>query len=317
MTYEEMIKTECTDERYEAWTDYRNSLTDYIIHGIGHYYRKEKIKELGVRRLPGEVSIEQLIEEQQMKPVVAIWGAGGGNDIDLPKLSQYFRLVLIDHNTEQLRKTCERFGLMEPDCTCVDLQFWDISDDDYKMLEAMLRDGLSDDALISYTNEIIMRMQGHEYRTLPKFDFSVCVGLASQLNSRLGMLFTIHGRSGTLLDYLKEINDIAVNKLADTISVMTRHAMMFGYEITALTSGEKMLADLLTYEPEEWIEKDVWPPHDLTTDVSGNDNLSDWICESIADGLIVPQNYETIVWPFAKEKHFIMLFGYFIKTHMI
>lgn len=317
MNYEEMIKTECTDERYDAWTDYRNALTEYIIQGIGHHYRKEKIKTLGVRRLPADVCIDTLFEEQVAKPVVAIWGAGGGNDIDLPKLAKYFKLVLIDHNMEQLQKTRTRFGLTEEQCSCVDMQFWDISQDDYKMLEAMLVDGLSDEDIIAYVDEIIMRMQTHEYRKLPKFDFSVCVGLASQLNSRLGMLFTIHGRSGKLTDYVRGLNDIAVNKLADTIFVMTKNALMYGYEITSLKKTDTLLADLLTYEPEEWVERDEWPPHDLTTIVSGNDNLSEWISENLMNGLIEPQNYETVVWPFAEKKHYIMMFCFLTKKSNI
>ena len=317
MTYEQMITTENTDERYEAWSTYRNALTDYIISGIEHYYRKAKIQSLGVRRLPGNVGLEQLLEEQATKPVVAIWGAGGGNDIDLPRLAKYFKLVLIDHNLEQVKRTCKRFGLTEEQCVCVDLQFWDITDDDYKMLEAMLQDGCSDADIESYMNEIILHMQTHEYVKLPKFDFSICVGLSSQLNSRLAMLLTLHNRGMELVDYMNELNAIAVEKLADTVYVMTRHAIMYGYEVTQLKPTEKMLADLLTYEPEEWVQKDVWPPHDLTTNISGNDNLSEWICASIKESVLEPQDYETIVWPFAYNKHYIMLLCFFSKKNKI
>ena len=42
MIFEEMIKTECTDERYEAWEKYRDSLTDFILDGIEHYYEKRE-----------------------------------------------------------------------------------------------------------------------------------------------------------------------------------------------------------------------------------------------------------------------------------
>ena len=311
MIFEEMIKTECTDERYEAWEKYRDSLTDFILDGIEHYYRKKKIKSMGVRRLSAEIGLESLLSEQKNKPTVAIWGAGGGNDIDLPRLAKYFHLVLIDHNLEQLQNTCERFGLTEQQCSCVDLQFWHISIADYKRIEAMLVEGSSDEIIIRTINEIIMRMPLYEYAKLPKYDFSICVGLASQLNARLAMLFTLHGRGTEFSDYLLELNDIAVNKLADFIYNITKNTVMFGYEVTTLKNTEAMLADLLTYEPEEWEQKKEWPPHSLISDISGNDILSEWICENIKEGNITADSFETLVWPFAAQKQFIMLFCYF------
>lgn len=323
MKYDEMIQTECTDERYEAWTEYRNMLTKHIMDGVGHYYRKEKLNELGARRLPKAYHVEELLSEQTRKPTLAIWGAGGGNDMDLPRLANDFRIVLIDHNMEQLQKTCKRFELTKEQCICVDLKFWDITDDDYRMLEAMLKDGCMEEELVSYLYELVEAMPQYNYEELPKFDFSVCVGLASQLNARLATLFSLYGRgqkremvgetmqSARLFDFMQELNRLAVYRLADAIFTMTGNAILFGYEVMSIEKKNESLVKRLVYESEAWERGDTWPPFDLTTEISGNDVLSRWIEERVCMGKIVPQRQETMVWPFFDQRHYLMLIGSF------
>lgn len=306
MTYEQMIKTECTDERYDAWSEYRSKLTDYILESAEHFYRKEKLKKLGLRRLPAGETFESLVKEQSVRPTLAIWGAGGCNDIDIVRLATHFRLVLIDHNMEQLQKTRMRFGLSEMQCACVDLQFWDITDDDYKMVEAMLKDGMPDEAIVEYVDTIVAGMQAHAYEMLPKFDFSICVGLASQLNARLGMLLTLYERSGILVDYVKRLNALAVGKLTDAIEQMTKCTIVFGYEVKQLADGESIFTD-----QEAWSEECSWPPENMYSEVSGNDFLSDHLAKAIVEKKFCAQSYEILTWPFADERNYLMIFGAF------
>ena len=59
-------------------------------------------------------------------PVLAIWGAGRSNDIDLARLAERFKLVLIDRDAEGLAQACKTYGLEETDAICVDLPFWNV-----------------------------------------------------------------------------------------------------------------------------------------------------------------------------------------------
>ena len=76
-----MIETENSDPMRTAWTDYRQTLTSYVLEGIESYYRRAHLARQGKLRdqaftLEADVPLEA-------KPVVAIWGAGRCNDLDL------------------------------------------------------------------------------------------------------------------------------------------------------------------------------------------------------------------------------------------
>ena len=85
MIYEKMIETENSDLMRAAWTDYRQTLTSYVLEGIESYYRRAHLARQGKLRdqaftLEADVPLEA-------KPVVAIWGAGRCNDLDLEMLA--------------------------------------------------------------------------------------------------------------------------------------------------------------------------------------------------------------------------------------
>lgn len=93
-----MIETENSDPMRTAWTDYRQTLTSYVLEGIESYYRRAHLARQGKLRdqaftLEADVPLEA-------KPVVAIWGAGRCNDLDLEMLAPYVRFVLIDRTME-------------------------------------------------------------------------------------------------------------------------------------------------------------------------------------------------------------------------
>ena len=86
MDYYKMIASENTDSMYEKWSEYRNELTDYIIEGIEHLHIRRKLADTGKRRIYGEYNIETIVAEKVNRPTLAIWGAGGCNDIDIVRL---------------------------------------------------------------------------------------------------------------------------------------------------------------------------------------------------------------------------------------
>ena len=71
-----LIASEVLPNAYKEWRGYRQKLTDFIE--------------------------ENCVAEGGGKPVLAIWGAGRSNDIDLARLAERFKLVLIDRDAEGL-----------------------------------------------------------------------------------------------------------------------------------------------------------------------------------------------------------------------
>ena len=95
-----LIASEVLPNAYKEWRGYRQKLTDFIE--------------------------ENCVAEGGCKPVLAIWGAGRSNDIDLARLAERFKLVLIDRDAEGLAQACKTYGLEETDAICVDLPFWNV-----------------------------------------------------------------------------------------------------------------------------------------------------------------------------------------------
>ena len=50
MIYEKMIETENSDPMRTAWTDYRQTLTSYVLEGIESYYRRAHLARQGKLR---------------------------------------------------------------------------------------------------------------------------------------------------------------------------------------------------------------------------------------------------------------------------
>ena len=139
MIYEKMIETENSDPMRTAWTDYRQTLTSYVLEGIESYYRRAHLARQGKLRdqaftLEADVPLEA-------KPVVAIWGAGRCNDLDLEMLAPYVRFVLIDRTMEDIQAARARYGLSEAQCVCVDLRFWEIYEEEERFFETLLANG--------------------------------------------------------------------------------------------------------------------------------------------------------------------------------
>ena len=87
-----LIASEVLPNAYKEWRGYRQKLTDFIE--------------------------ENCVAEGGCKPVLAIWGAGRSNDIDLARLAERFKLVLIDRDAEGLAQACKTYGLEETDAIC-------------------------------------------------------------------------------------------------------------------------------------------------------------------------------------------------------
>ena len=292
MNYEKMIKTENTDFRYEAWRDYRGQLTSYI---------KDRLQE-----------------NCKKGSWVAIWGAGGCNDIEISELAKEYKLLLIDQDTEKLCQVRERLDLNSDNCKVADVGFWSIYDEDYEMLEALLLDGASFEELEGYFSELIKNMP--EAFDLEKYsvDCSVVVGLASQLNARFAALLHIykeklsHIGMEKLLHIIGHMNQMAIERLYISIRQITKRLVITGYEAKGCHTTEE--AEQEQYKISKLFEIGLDGGSYLSgaeadyISVAGNEFWHRLIYKTIImDKLEDIGSCKLLCWPFSEDKIYPML----------
>lgn len=206
-----LIASEVLPNAYKEWRGYRQKLTDFIE--------------------------ENCVAEGGCKPVLAIWGAGRSNDIDLARLAERFKLVLIDRDAEGLAQACKTYGLEETDAICVDLPFWNVEFEIYEMFEALLAEGEEAEIVIEHLQQVAF---DNSHRVLPdigrRFDYSVCIGLHSQLNARFAGLLYMYRENydeeelQMIENAIRALNEAAVTRTNDVIYMLTEKLMVFGLE---------------------------------------------------------------------------------------
>lgn len=206
-----LIASEVLPNAYKEWRGYRQKLTDFIE--------------------------ENCVVEGGCKPVLAIWGAGRSNDIDLARLAERFKLVLIDRDAEGLAQACKTYGLEETDAICVDLPFWNVEFEIYEMFEALLAEGEEAEIVIEHLQQVAF---DNSHRVLPdigrRFDYSVCIGLHSQLNARFAGLLYMYRENydeeelQMIENAIRALNEAAVTRTNDVIYMLTEKLMVFGLE---------------------------------------------------------------------------------------
>ena len=206
-----LIASEVLPNAYKEWREYRQKLTDFIE--------------------------ENCVAEGGCKPVLAILGAGRSNDIDLARLAERFKLVLIDRDAEGLVQACKTYGLEKTDVICVDLPFWNVELETYEMFEALLAEGEEAEIVIEHLKQVAF---DNSHRVLPdigrRFDYSVCVGLHSQLNARFAGLLYMYRENydeeelQMIENAIRALNEAAVTRTNDVIYMLTEKLMVFGLE---------------------------------------------------------------------------------------
>ena len=236
-----LIASEVLPNAYKEWRGYRQKLTDFIE--------------------------ENCVAEGGRKPVLAIWGAGRSNDIDLARLAERFKLVLIDRDAEGLAQACKAYGLEETDAICVDLPFWNVELETYEMFEALLAEGEEAEIVIEHLKQVAF---DNSHRVLPeigrRFDYSVCVGLHSQLNARFAGLLYMYRENydeeelQMIENAIRALNEAAVTRTNDVIYMLTEKLMVFGLEWAVV--NESAMDQWENLVPEE-IEGALQLRHDI------------------------------------------------------
>ena len=236
-----LIASEVLPNAYKEWRGYRQKLTDFIE--------------------------ENCVAEGGCKPVLAIWGAGRSNDIDLARLAERFKLVLIDRDAEGLAQACKTYGLEETDAICVDLPFWNVELETYEMFEALLAEGEEAEIVIEHLQQVAF---DNSHRVLPdigrRFDYSVCIGLHSQLNARFAGLLYMYRENydeeelQMIENAIRALNEAAVTRTNDVIYMLTEKLMVFGLEWAVV--NESAMDQWENLVPEE-IEGALQLRHDI------------------------------------------------------
>lgn len=236
-----LIASEVLPNAYKEWRGYRQKLTDFIE--------------------------ENCVAEGGRKPVLAIWGAGRSNDIDLARLAERFKLVLIDRDAEGLAQACKAYGLEETDAICVDLPFWNVEFEIYEMFEALLAEGEEAEIVIEHLKQVAF---DNSHRVLPdigrRFDYSVCIGLHSQLNARFAGLLYMYRENydeeelQMIENAIRALNEAAVTRTNDVIYMLTEKLMVFGLEWAVV--NESAMDQWENLVPEE-IEGALQLRHDI------------------------------------------------------
>ena len=236
-----LIASEVLPNAYKEWRGYRQKLTDFIE--------------------------ENCVAEGGCKPVLAIWGAGRSNDIDLARLAERFKLVLIDRDAEGLVQACKTYGLEKTDVICVDLPFWSVELETYEMFEALLAEGEEAEIVIEHLKQVAF---DNSHRVLPdigrRFDYSVCVGLHSQLNARFAGLLYMYRENydeeelQMIENAIRALNEAAVTRTNDVIYMLTEKLMVFGLEWAVV--NESAMDQWEKFVPED-IEGALQLRHDI------------------------------------------------------
>lgn len=231
--FDEMIATERIPDSYAGWECYRREVTQYI---------EDNCKVVSENGRDGVCT----------KPALALWGIGQAGDIDIGRLAKKYKLVLIDRDRDTVLQAVGEYGLKENDYIIADIPFWKVSDDQYRLYEAMLEDCVDVEHILDFLTGIatgnsgkyIGKMEtdyieGNSDRYLDIFDYSVAVGLHSQLNSRFAALLchyrdNYHEEDLRLISSaISGLNEAAVERLNDYMYHMTKNILIYGYEAAA------------------------------------------------------------------------------------
>lgn len=242
-------------------------------------------------------------------------GAGQCNDIDISLLSNYFNLVLIDCEQEKINEARSKY-IKNNSCICTDIPFWNIDHEAYELFEAMLVDALPVENITRYIDEYINNQRKIKYNELPKFDYSIAIGLSSQLCSRFIALLSNYKKNynsnelNFLYNYFSSLNKTAVKSMLEALKKMTFKLIIIGYEIKAYNNDFKEEQQDLKYFSGFRHDSRLHFDNTLIkSSVSGNDILQNDLYSLVCDtNKYILSNQNFFIWNFNKYKHYLMHF---------
>lgn len=315
MLYEKMIESENSDIVREHWSSYRRDMTDYVRERVEDYYRRKHLLENGKIR-DQKFSLESYLKACGKKPVLAIWGAGRCNDLSILELAPFSKLVLIDRDISLIEAAKARYGFSDTECVCINLPFWEIYEEEERYFETLLVH--ADDVHLSqYLKQLFDSLQADipNYETFEDaFDFSVCFGLASQLQARFAGL--LYGYEKNIEDFpmvqnmLRKMNQEAEIRLLNAILMTTKNAFFCANEMCArIPAEEEILWKYAHNWSEDWEEALLSMQNKTASNlcnVEGSREFLQAIEHETKQGGLKILHRCGMVWPFSEEKYYFM-----------
>lgn len=329
MIYEKLVETENSDCMRETWRAYRQWMTEYVRSGMEQFYHRRYLAENKKLRA-ADFTLERYLEGER-RPVAAVWGAGRCNDLELATLSRYADLVLIDRETDWTLQARERAGLTEAQCRCVNLDFWEIYEEEEQHFEKLLMEA-DDSHMAAYLQQVTQSVAASGTEAVngdALFDFSIVCGLASQLNGRFTGLFQAYGlevqKYPHTVSALQAMYEQAADALFEAVRTTTKFAVFAANELYAVPAAKDdvVQADIEQYDAE-WEEllatQDMgmavedWPTGKLCH-VAGSREFLQRIAQAWQENRLAIGHRCGRIWPFSDEKHYFMdvLTAYFIN----
>ncbi len=187
--YEEIKKNFVLPNAFADWEEYRNSLTNYIIH------------EANQVSLP--LSFHANMDEASLLPSLAIIGAGACNDINLQELISHFsRITLLDYNQDAMDTALETYHLKDcPYVECKTISLNGLQDCHYEkfcnQLQTYVQYNLStltpndfEDYATTLIQKYLEQVTDYEIPLQENaYDYVCCFGVHSQLQAMFSYIY--------------------------------------------------------------------------------------------------------------------------------
>lgn len=240
--YEEIKSHFTLPNAYSDWSQYRATLTNYLVNAIDQV------------SVPLQIS-PSLLEDEPL-PSLAIIGAGACNDLDLNELSLHFSTItLVDSDESSLQTAKERYSQIQNKLTFDNQSLTGIYDEDYiefcEELQFYVRE--TSDILnaeqfthfaIQQYQAICQKKRQSAIQIAPAaYDYIWCFGVHSQLQSMFAYIFqafisnlqaeyTIKQPEQFQLFFeaLKQENNLIIPQINSLLLSAAKYAIFFGNE---------------------------------------------------------------------------------------
>ncbi len=202
--YDELLKTQTIPHAYENWAAYRKELTDYLVG----------VTEAG--------------------STLAIFGAGGCNDLDLAVLRTHFsKITLIDCKKESMFAALDTYHLEQDDTICLKeadflgitpYEYREYADDILRMIQVEGKDTDMDE-VAEYAILRMKELYGRAEKRRPDFgektyDYAIAAGVHSQINNMFAWLWQVYLEAvgkceTTVFEYVKQKNEEVIPRFQD------------------------------------------------------------------------------------------------------
>lgn len=228
---------------FTDWTDYRNTLTDYLI------------SETDQITLP--LSFRPDMAQSDFLPTLAIIGAGACNDLNLQVLSAHFsKITLIDYDTAAMKKALITYHSEDnPVIELFPVSLNGLDDSDYRhfceQLQSFARTSnfpLSRERFDQYALSLLeLYYQKSRQRTIPllpaSYDYIWCFGVHSQLQAMFSYIYHVFdvnlhdtfvkdtlNAPSLFTNRLKEENNFFIPLFDDALLASAKKAVFIGCE---------------------------------------------------------------------------------------